>query len=40
MNLFAIYIGGSHEKSLIELHDMRFEIGDRIEDTYDELMKG
>jgi hypothetical protein len=37
MQLFAIYIGGSHEKSLIELHDMRFAIASCIEDTYEEL---
>jgi hypothetical protein len=37
MKLFIIYIGGSHEKSLIELHDMRFVIADTIEQTYDEL---
>jgi len=39
MKLFVIYIGGSHEKSLIELHDMRFVISDTIEQTYDELRK-
>ncbi|MFI4955640.1 MAG: DUF1543 domain-containing protein [Gammaproteobacteria bacterium] len=37
--LFAIYIGGAHEKSLIELHDMRFVIADSIENTYDSLRK-
>ena len=37
--LFAIYIGGAHEKSLIELHDMCFVIGENIEDTYAELKK-
>src|SRR3954462_7690207 len=35
--IFAIYIGGATEKSLIELHDMRFVIADRIEDTYPAL---
>ena len=39
MNLFVIYIGGQTEKSLIELHDMRFIIAPKIEDTYDELKK-
>jgi len=39
MNLFVIYIGGMHEKSLIELHDMRFCIAEKIEDTYDSLKK-
>lgn len=38
-NLFVIYIGGSHEKSFIELHDMRFVISDTIENTYSALKK-
>jgi len=38
--LFAIYIGGSTEKSLIELHDVRFLLADTIEDTYDALKAG
>lgn len=33
--LFIIYIGGSHEKAFIELHDMRFVIAETIEDTYE-----
>ena len=37
MKLFAIYIGGIHEKALIELHDMRFVIAENIEATYDSL---
>ncbi len=37
MHLFVIYIGGSHNQSLIELHDMRFIIANNIEETYDEL---
>ncbi|MBA2652666.1 MAG: DUF1543 domain-containing protein [Tatlockia sp.] len=37
MKLFVIYIGGSHIKSLIELHDIRFVLADKIEDTYDTL---
>jgi hypothetical protein len=36
-NLFIIYIGGSHTKSYIELHDIRFVIANTIEDTYDSL---
>ncbi len=32
-----IYIGGIHEKALIELHDIRFVIAETIEDTYEEL---
>jgi len=39
MKLFVIYIGGAHEKSLIELHDMRFIVAENIEDTYDELRR-
>ena len=39
MKLFVIYIGGSHEKAFIELHDMRFVVADCIEDTYDYLRK-
>lgn len=39
MKLFAIYIGGTHEQALIELHDMRFVIANTIEDTYDFLRK-
>lgn len=37
MNLFVIYVGGKHTKSLLELHDMRFVLADRIEDTYRQL---
>lgn len=37
MKLFVIYIGGSHEKSLIELHDMRFVLASTIKETYDTL---
>jgi hypothetical protein len=39
VKLFVIYIGGSHEKSLIELHDMRFVVANTIEETYDTLRK-
>ncbi len=39
MKLFFIYIGGSHEKSFIELHDMRFVAAEIIEDTYEELKR-
>jgi hypothetical protein len=37
MKLFVAYIGGAHDKSLIELHDMRFVVGQKIEDTFEEL---
>ncbi|KTC79063.1 DUF1543 domain-containing protein [Legionella cherrii] len=39
MNLFVVYIGGSHPNSLIELHDLRFIVAQSIEDTYDVLKK-
>lgn len=39
MNLFVIYIGGSHSDSLIELHDIRFIAANSIEETYDVLRK-
>ncbi len=38
-NLFVIYIGGSHEGALIELHDMRLIISDTIENAYETLRK-
>ncbi len=37
--LFVIYIGGSHEKSFIEMYDMQFMVANPIEETYDELRK-
>lgn len=37
--LFVIYIGGAHSQSLIELHDMRFVVANRIEDTYEQLRR-
>jgi hypothetical protein len=37
--LFVIYIGGSCEGALIELHDIRLIISDSIENTYDALKK-
>jgi Domain of Unknown Function (DUF1543) len=39
MHLFMIYIGGTHQHSLIELHDIRFVVADSIESTYDQLRK-
>jgi hypothetical protein len=39
MHLFVIYIGGAHEKAFIELHDMRFVIAEKIEDSFDILRK-
>lgn len=40
MNLFVVYIGGSHVNSLIELHDIRFIAANSIEDTYEVLRTG
>ncbi len=37
MKLFAVYVGGDMEGANIELHDMRFAIAERIEDTYGQL---
>jgi hypothetical protein len=37
MYIFAIYIGGDARNSHIELHDMRFVVAERIEDTYETL---
>jgi len=37
LNLFVIYLGGAHEKSLIELHDIRFIAANTIEETYTDL---
>ncbi len=37
MKLFAIYIGGEHERANIELHDMRFIVARSIRDTYPAL---
>lgn len=39
MNLFFIYIGGRTERSLIEVHDVCFCVGENIEDTYECLRK-
>jgi hypothetical protein len=37
MELFVMCIGGYHEGAFIELHDMRFVIANKIEDTYESL---
>lgn len=39
MKLFMIYIGGDIDGSNVELHDVRFCIGDTIEDCYDDLRR-
>ena len=35
--LFAVYVGGMAEGCHVELHDVRFVIGNSIEDCYDDL---
>jgi hypothetical protein len=37
MKLFIVYIGGEMEQSHIELHDVRFCVGETIEDCYESL---
>lgn len=39
MKLFAVVLGGRAEKCNIELHDVVFVIGEKIEDTYIQLME-
>ena len=39
MKLFAFYIGGSTENSLIELHDARFIAAEKMEDCYEDIQK-
>lgn len=39
MNLFMVYIGGYLQNANVELHDVRFVIGNKIEDCYPELLK-
>ncbi|WP_340199555.1 DUF1543 domain-containing protein [Ascidiimonas sp. W6] len=38
MKLFAVYLGGRAPKSNIELHDVVFATGIKIEDTYQQLL--
>ena len=37
MKLFAVFIGGRHPKANVELHDMRFVVGETLKDTYKDL---
>ena len=37
--LYLVVLGGRTEKSNIELHDVRWVVGSKIEDTYDTLRK-
>ena len=39
LKLFAFYVGGETETSNTELHDMRFAVGNRMEDCYDSLRR-
>lgn len=39
MKLFAILIGGDVAGANLELHDVRFAVAERIEDTYDQLRR-
>jgi uncharacterized protein DUF1543 len=39
MKLFMFYVGGSCGNSNVELHDVRFSIGETPEDCYDDLRK-
>lgn len=37
MKLFAVFIGGGHPRANIELHDMRFVVGETLEATIPQL---
>ena len=39
IKLFLVVLGGKAEKANIELHDVRWVVGSRIEDTYDVLRR-
>jgi hypothetical protein len=39
MRLFAVYLGGRAPRANTELHDVVFAVGERIEDTYPQLLK-
>src|ERR1700761_7965099 len=39
MKLFMFYIGGDCGNSNIELHDIRFSVGSRAEDCFDDLRR-
>ncbi|WP_349678192.1 DUF1543 domain-containing protein, partial [Idiomarina abyssalis] len=38
--LFLVYVGGTAPGANIELHDVRFVVGKRMEDTYPAIRKG
>ena len=37
--LYLVVVGGKAKKANIELHDVRWVVGSKIEDTYDTLRK-
>ena len=37
--LYLVVLGGRSKKANIELHDVRWVVGSKIEDTYDTLRK-
>ena len=39
INLFLVVLGGRASKANVELHDVRWVIGSKIEDTYDSLRR-
>ena len=39
ISLYLVVLGGRAKKANIELHDVRWVVGSRIEDTYDTLRK-
>ena len=39
MKLFVMYLGGTHKKALVEVHDIRIIAAEKLEDTYDEIRK-
>jgi hypothetical protein len=38
MTLFVVLLGGTHPNARIEVHDIAFAIGDRLEETYPQLL--
>jgi hypothetical protein len=39
VKLFAFYVGGSAKNSNIEVHDMRFAVGEKMEDCHESLRR-
>lgn len=39
MKLFSVFLGGRADKCNTELHDVVFTLGEKIEDTYNDLYK-